>query len=293
MSNFLRSILGIKKSPKVIKSKMQTRRLELIGLEERINPAITATLTGTVLDITTSAGEDIVSIVAAAGGVITINATNAAGAPVVVAGVGVAVGGTAGANTLTLTAPETSALTRLDLNGDKIGNQDFTITGIDSTAYNANFGLSVDMGADTVGPDTLNFTTGTVTIGSGNIATSNIDAITIAAAADITASSGTVGISATTISTAGDVTTTTGLTTYTGAVTLTGNVTIGNGLTTTGGVNFTSTVNGAFNITTLASGAAPVTFGAVVGGVTPIGALTIASTGAIGFGAAVSAGSLN
>ena len=293
MSNFLKSILGIKKSPKVIKSKMQTRRLELIGLEERINPAITATLTGTVLDITTSAGEDIVSIVAASSGVITINATNAAGGPVsVTAGAGVTVGGGLGTNTLTLVTP--GDLTQLSLVGDSTGNQDFTLIGIDSTAYNANFGLSVDMGADTVGPDSLSFTTAGVNLkGSGALATSNIDAITITAGGDIIAATGAVGISATAISTAGDVYTTTGLTTYTGAVTLTGNVTIGNGLTTTGGVNFTSTVNGAFNITTLASGAAPVTFGAVVGGVTPIGALTIASTGAIGFGAAVSAGSLN
>ena len=293
MSNFLRSILGVKKSPKIIKSKMQTRRLELIGLEERINPTVTATLNGTVLDITTTAGEDIVSIVSASSGVITINATNAAGGPVsVTAGAGVTVGGGLGANTLTLVTP--GDLTQLSLVGDSTGNQDFTLIGIDSTAYNANFGISVNMVADSVGPDSLSFTTAGVNLkGSGALATSNIDAITIAAGGDIIAATGAVGISATAISTAGDVYTTTGLTTYTGAVTLTGNVTIGNGLTTTGGVNFTSTVNGAFNITTLASGAAPVTFGGVVGGVTPIGALTIASTGAIGFGAAVSAGSLN
>ena len=275
MTNFLKSILGIKKSPKVIKSKMQTRRLELIGLEERINPAITATLTGTVLDITTSAGEDIVSIVAAAGGVITINATNAAGAPVVVAGVGVTVGGTAGANTLTLTAPETSALTRLDLNGDKIGNQDFTITGIDSTAYNANFGVDVNMDGG-AGADTLNVN-GAVTLkGSGALVNTNIDAINIASAGVITAATGAVSISATAINTAGNVTTTSGAITYTGAVTLTGNVTTtstlasGNlsivGAVALAGFNFTANQN-AGNVT------------GILGGVSGIGSLSL--TGAV------------
>ncbi len=73
------------------------------------------------------------------------------------------------------------------------------------------------MGADTVSPDTLNFSTATVTLkGTGALATSNIDAISIAAAADITAATGAVGISATTISTAGDVTTTSGAIGYTG-----------------------------------------------------------------------------
>ena len=223
MSNFIRSLFGSKKSPSKIKPRMQTRRLELIGLEERITPVITATLTGTVLDITTTAGEDIVSIVSASSGVITINATTAGGTAVaVVAGAGVTVGGSAGANTLTLATP--ANLTQLSLVGDTIGNQDFTITGIDSTAYNANFGLSVNMVADIVNPDTLNIN-GAVTLkGTGALATSNIDAISIAAAGDITAATGAVGIAATTISTAGDVTTTSGAITYTGAVTLSGNV---------------------------------------------------------------------
>ena len=182
MSNFFRSLFGAKKAAKIVqvaKSKMQTRRLELIGLEERITPTVVASMSGTDLVITTNAGEDIVSIVAAAGGVITINAQTASGTPIAVTGtVTGTIGGTAGASTITLTTP--ANLTGLNLVGDTTGNQDFTITGISASAgYNATFGLSVNMGADAVGTDTLNFTTGTVTIGTGNISTSNIDAINI------------------------------------------------------------------------------------------------------------------
>ena len=49
MSNFLKSLFGAKKAAKVTKSKMQTRRLELIGLEERITPATITLSTNTVV----------------------------------------------------------------------------------------------------------------------------------------------------------------------------------------------------------------------------------------------------
>lgn len=100
MSNFLKSLFGAKKAAKVTKSRMQTRRLELIGLEERITPTVVASMSGTDLVITTNAGEDIVSIVAAAGGVITINATSVGGTAIQVTGtVTGTIGGTAGAST--------------------------------------------------------------------------------------------------------------------------------------------------------------------------------------------------
>ena len=55
MSNFLKSLFGAKKAAKVTKSRMQTRRLELIGLEERITPAATLSLSaGGVLSLTAS-----------------------------------------------------------------------------------------------------------------------------------------------------------------------------------------------------------------------------------------------
>ena len=51
MSNFFRSLFGAKKAAKIVqvaKSRMQTRRLELIGLEERITPAVVSNATGIV-----------------------------------------------------------------------------------------------------------------------------------------------------------------------------------------------------------------------------------------------------
>jgi len=277
---------------------MQSRRLELLGLEERITPAVTATGINGVFALTTTAGEDLTtSVVANTNGTLTVSATAADGTtPVAVtAGTGttsVQVG-TTNVYTVAYTAGNGATdVTSLQLIGDTIGNQDFTIAGIDSTFYkNQSFGLLVDMGADAVGPDTLSFTTAAVNLkGSGALTTSNIDAITIAAAADINAgSTGKVGISATTISTAGDVTTGSGLTTYTGAVTLTGAIA---NTSTTGGVTFSSTVNGAFGITTTASGAAPVTFTGIVGGTTPVGAISVTTVGGAISAAAVTATSL-
>jgi len=272
---------------------MQSRRLELIGLEERITPAVTASGASGILALTTSLGEDLTSVVVNADGTLTVSATTAAGAPIAVtAGSGASSlqVGTSNAYIIAYTiGGGTADVTSISLVGDTVGNQDFTIAGMSIAGFaQANVGLTVNMGADAVGPDTLNFTTGTVTLkGSGALATSNIDAITIAAAADITAATGAVGISATTISTAGDVNTTTatGDVTYTGAVTLTGNVV----LTTTGGdTTITGAVAGGTNNLTTSSGAGNFSItGAVVAG-----AISVTSTGTIGFGAAVTAASV-
>ena len=292
MSNFLRSLFGDKKSAKsgqVAKSKMQTRRLELIGLEERITPAVTASMNGTGLVITTNASENIVSIVAASSGVITINATTVSGAAIQVTGtIAGTIGGSAGASTLTLTSP--SNLTSIALVGDTIGDQDFTITGIDSIAYNANFGLSVSGGSRPGSADNLNFTTAAVTLnGNGALAIIGIEAISIAAAADITAANGAVDISSrTTITTAGNVTTTSGAITYTGDVTLTGNVTTtstlasGNlsivGALALAGSNFTAN-QGLGNVTGISGGVTGIGNLNLTGAVVATGAGVISITG--------------
>ena len=73
MSNFLKSLFGAKKAAKVTKSRMQTRRLELIGLEERVTPA-TVSVSGTDLLITLGAGENISDLnTSTASAVITVN----------------------------------------------------------------------------------------------------------------------------------------------------------------------------------------------------------------------------
>jgi hypothetical protein len=168
MSNFLKSLFGAKKAAKFTKSRMQTRRLELIGLEERITPAVTASGASGILALTTSLGEDLTSVVVNADGTLTVSATTAAGAPIAVtAGSGASSlqVGTSNAYIIAYTiGGGTADVTSISLVGDTVGNQDFTIAGMSIAGFaQANVGLTVNMGADAVGPDTLNFTTGTVT----------------------------------------------------------------------------------------------------------------------------------
>ena len=268
MSNFLKSLFGAKKAAKVTKSRMQPRRLELIGLEERIVPAITPSFVGTAVAITTSAAESLNITVNADGSITndTAFATGVSGFTYSNGNLTIAVA--AGANTVT----------GLNLVADNVGAgaQVFAISGINSSSLNANFGVSVDM-TGAAGTDTLNVN-GAVTLkGSGALVNTNIDAINIASAGVITAATGAVGISAGNINTAGNVTTTSGAITYTGAVTLTGNVTTtstlaGGNLSVVGaslalaGFNFTAN-QGLGNVTGFS------------GGVSGIGSLTL--TGAV------------
>jgi hypothetical protein len=64
MGNFFRSLFGPKKSNSKIKPRMQSRRLELIGLEERITPAVVSNATG-IVTITLGVGESITNLNAA------------------------------------------------------------------------------------------------------------------------------------------------------------------------------------------------------------------------------------
>jgi hypothetical protein len=295
MSNFLRSLFGSKKSNPKIKPRMQSRRLELIGLEERITPAATITNVNGILTISLAAGDTITNLNALYNSsndlvINTVgNANIATGLPT-----GVAVSSSSGTLNDVITVTDTTFVNGI-LGISVVGS-----TGIESVTVGGAINLSTNNLSATnslsIGTtlETLNVNAAITTLGATpgiSGASLAATAVTIGAAGIINTTTGNVGISGV-ISTAGNVITTTGLTTYTGAVTLTGNVAIGNGSTTTGGVNFTSTVNGLFGITTTASGAAPVTFGGIVGGTTPVGALAIASTGTISFGAAVNAASI-
>ena len=295
MSNFLRSLFSSKKSNLKIKPRMQSRRLELIGLEERITPAATITNVNGILTISLAAGDTITNLNALYNSsndlvINTVgNANIATGLPT-----GVAVSSSSGTLNDVITVTDTTFVNGI-LGISVVGS-----TGIESVTVGGAINLSTNNLSATnslsIGTtlETLNVNAAITTLGATpgiSGASLAATAVTIGAAGIINTTTGNVGISGV-ISTAGNVITTTGLTTYTGAVTLTGNVAIGNGSTTTGGVNFTSTVNGLFGITTTASGAAPVTFGGIVGGTTPVGALAIASTGTISFGAAVNAASI-
>ena len=257
---------------------MQTRRLELIGLEERITPVITPSFLGTAVVITTSAAESLNITVAADGSITNDTPFVAAQAGFTYSNGGLTIAVTAGAGTVT----------GLNLVGDTaFGDQVFAISGINSAAYNANFGVDVnmDVGAAT---DTLNINGAVALKGSGALVNTNIDTIGIASAGVITAATGAVGISATTISTAGNVTTTSGAITYTGAVTLTGNVTTtstlasGNlsivGALALAGFNFTAN-QGLGNITTISGGVSGIGNLTLTGAVVATGAGAIAITG--------------
>jgi len=296
MSNFLKSLFGAKKAAKVTKSKMQTRRLELIGLEERITPAATITNVNGILTISLAAGDSITNLNAAYPTSATLvintvgNANLTSSLPT-----GVVVTSSSGTlnDIITVTASTfTNTILGISVVGST-GNESVTIGGainLLTNAPTATNSLSIGTNLETLAVNAAITTLGaTAGISGASLAAT---AVNIGAGGIINTTAGNVGITGV-ISTAGNVITTTGLTTYTGAVTLTGNVAIGNGSTSTGGVNFTSTVNGLFGITTTASGAAPVTFGGIVGtSSAPVGALAIASTGAISFGAAVNATSI-
>ena len=241
MSNFLKSLFGAKKAAKVTKSRMQTRRLELIGLEERIVPAVNdvaLTLTaGSVLVVTNAnddatytinsfaynSGTNKVSFVLTGAGTITENLT------------AVSVTGTTGSQTVTLDMADSTVATtfaglKLTSIATKILDADVGVAGIDLstvTTGGANQGFEISGLDNSVDNDTTVSGaikakgTGAVTL---NIETNAGSVLTIAAAGDITTSTGAVALSGFAISTAGNVDTTSGAIGYTGAVTLSGNV---------------------------------------------------------------------
>jgi hypothetical protein len=288
MSSFFRNLFGSKKNSKVSK-KAISRRLELLGLEERVVPTVTANFATGVLSITagtTSTNPDSFDVVANADGTLTITST---------AGV------TAGSAAVTVTAQGGNAflvsvvsgatnVTSLSLLGDNTTGADqiFNVGTINSTAFGANFGLNVDMNGSGSGfgsTDKLNFN-GAITLkGTGALTVANVDAFTIAAAGDIVAATGAVGItSAGTLSTAGDVTTTTGAITIsavTGPITISGNVAI----TSTSGNLSMGAVTGSSSNLTISEGTGTVTVGALNLG---SGNLTVTSTATPSSGSAIS-----
>lgn len=285
MSNFFRSLFGAKKAAKVTKSRMQTRRLELIGLEERITPATITLSTNTVV-ITLGATESINDLnTSTATAVITVNTVGSDNNTTALAS---NTGVTVTNNTVVIDTAVLTGFTGISVvGGSGVNAVTVGATGIDLTAGTTPATaqiVSLDL-TTTGGADTLTVSGAIKTKGAG-AATLSSPTLSIAAAGDIVTTTGAVGISATTISTAGDVTTTTGLTTYTGAVTLTGAIV---NTSTSGGVSFSSTVNGAFGITTTATGAAPVTFGGAVGETAPVGAISFTTVAGTITAAAVTA----
>lgn len=321
MSNFLRSLFGAKKAAKVTKSRMQTRRLELIGLEERIVPAVNLTLTAGVLSISSTENANESFNISASGQVLTYTS----GTTVITT----AVAGSTGNNTKTVTvdlsnvAYAGSKLTLIELKGNDTENKAtvFTINGaLDLTVVSAtpNIGLNLVDGTKAADNDAfINFAVKTQ--GTGGVTVNIADAastLTIAAAGDITTTTGNVALTSKAISTGGDVTTTAGSISYNGNVTLAnsnvattstasgGNLAINagtdTGLLALGSNNFTAN-QGAGNVTTIAggvtgSGALSLTGAAVttVGTINTTGSvIAVATTGDLTFSKAVTGTSVN
>ncbi|NDH05833.1 hypothetical protein EBX93_07895 [bacterium] len=220
MSNFLRSLFGAKKATKVNKSKMQSRRLELLGLEERVVPAISASFSGSTLLIAATGAETFTVSSSNTGQVTVSSATTVTPS----GGVSIATG-----NVITVDSGASNVQV-ISITGDGAANQVVTLNDILSGGFNSNFGLSLSLGS--AGADALTLS-GTITLkGSGTLdtSTSDIETITLgsSSALALTSVSGLVKIdagTATALNLGGNVT----INSTSGNVTLADNVTSGGG----------------------------------------------------------------
>ena len=263
MSNFLRSLFGSKKSNPKIKPRMQSRRLELLGLEERVTPAVVASFSGNALTLL-SDSNDTFSVSSDANGVISITGTTvtAGDANVTV------VAGSTSTVTVNSLAGGAAAVQVLALTGDIATEiQDITLININSTAFNTNFGISfaLDAGNDTVklgGSINLNGT-GTLLITDP---ASGVDAVVLGQGSDLTLTS-----------VSGAITLTPAGTGATNVTTMSNNATINS---TSGNITLGNNVVGAGKNLSINSGTGTVTATGTLGLTTALGKLTITSTNA-------------
>ena len=243
MSNFLRRLLGSKKSNLKIKPRLQSRRLELLGLEERITPA-TVSVSGTDVLITLGAGENISDLnTSTATAVITVNTVGSANNTLV----GTPTGVTVTNNTVVIDTAAFTTFTGIQVLGSNTTNA-VTVgaTGIDlsaGTTANTNQTVAINLSFNS-GTGTLNVN-GPIEPKNGGNVELNSTTVTIAAAGDILVTSGAVNITGNTITSAGDVTTFSPFTlTGTGDVSISGQIFVGsiNAKSSTGDVIFGDTV---------------------------------------------------
>ena len=299
MSNFLRSLFGSKKSNPKIKPRMQSRRLELIGLEDRITPA-TVSVSGTDVLITLGAGENISDLnTSTAIAVITVNTVGSANNTLV----GTPTGVTVTNNTVVIDTAAFTTFTGIQVLGSNTTNA-VTVgaTGIDlsaGTTANTNQTVAINLSFNS-GTGTLNVN-GPIEPKDGGNVELNSTTVTIAAAGDILVTSGAVNITGNTITSAGDVTTFSPFTlTGTGDVSMSGQIFVGsiNAISSTGDVIFGDTVVtqiGGFtseatlatkatkiaNLVTLAAGANAVVTGNLISNNATLAAITTSGVGNI------------
>ena len=315
MSNFLKSLFGAKKAAKVTKSRMQTRRLELIGLEERITPAV-ITLSGNTVVLTLAAGGETISdlhtVQTDATHITITNTTTSANTTALASSTGV----TTTANTIVI---DTAVLTAFDgISVIGAAGADSVVVGLAATSIDlssasggANQSVSINLTTGGGAGDSLTVSGAIKTKGTGSVVL-NSPNVTIGAAGDITTTTGAVaiGVAGAAIGTAGDVTTTSGAIGYTATTTtLTGNVattsTLAAGnLSITGALalsTFNLTANqglgnvNAFTGAVTGSGSLSLTGATVsVGTITSAGAVSAtATTGDLTFGVITTSTSVN
>jgi hypothetical protein len=243
MSNFFSSLFGSKKSNPKIKPWMQSRRLELLGLEDRITPA-TVSVSGTDVLITLGAGENISDLnTSTATAVITVNTVGSANNTLV----GTPTGVTVTNNTVVIDTAAFKTFTGIQVLGSNTTNA-VTVgaTGIDlsaGTTANTNQTVAINLSFNS-GTGTLNVN-GPIEPKDGGNVELNSTTVTIAVAGDILVTSGAVNITGNTITSAGDVTTFSPFTlTGTGDVSMSGQIFVGsiNAISSTGDVIFGDTV---------------------------------------------------
>jgi len=222
---------------------MQSRRLELLGLEDRITPA-TVSVSGTDVLITLGAGENISDLnTSTATAVITVNTVGSANNTLV----GTPTGVTVTNNTVVIDTAAFTTFTGFQVLGSNTTNA-VTVgaPGIDlsaGTTANTNQTVAINLSFNS-GTGTLNVNGPIEPKNGGNVGL-NSTTVTISAAGDILVTSGAVNFTGNTITSAGDVTTFSPFTvTGTGDVSISGQIFVGsvNATSSTGNVIFGDTV---------------------------------------------------
>ena len=291
MTGFFRSLFGSKKPISKIKPRMQSRRLELLGLEERITPATISVETpggslARIVKIQLGDGEDITNLnTTVNGSVITINTVGSSqntytgsdpGLTVNAASIVVdtGTGGFVGFSGFTVLGFDDTSST--DFNTVTVGATGIDLSNAPGFA-NQLVRINLTQGNDN---DVLNVNGPIKSKGEGDVglaAGAGSSSLVIGDAGDITASAGSVGISSFNLSSSGDVTTDSGGINFQSNLILTGNININS---TSGNVSFTSISNGNGKNLTINSGSGRVTSNGSAWGFSSaaLGNLTVTTT---------------
>ena len=252
-------------------NKAINRRLEILGLEERITPAVTASFSSGTLLLANVGGSETFTVSADVNGVLTVTGLGSA----ISGGVNVTIGGFVGANTITVNSGGggAAAVSSLSFTGDASA-ETITLTNIYSTAFNTNFGISFALGA---GNDYVKLGGSISLKGTGTFViddpSSGVDAIVLGEGTDLTLTSASGVI--TLDSASGGF-----------GTSLANNVTINS---TSGNVTLGDPIDfGLGKNLAIDSGTGTVTATGTLGVLTPLGNLTIASNATLGSGSAIS-----